>query len=62
MNKKDRKQFEENQRLIDQMNSGTKQDSNTDVHSQINTAMDAFAAADEELKRKNSIRKKFSGR
>jgi hypothetical protein len=62
MTKAERQQMIENQKMIDEMNAGTPKDSNTDVHSQITTAMDAFSAAEEELKRKESVRKKITGR
>lgn len=62
MTKEERQMLIDNQRMIDEMTSGAPTDSNTEVHSKITKAMDAFSSAEEELKRKESVRKKITGR
>jgi hypothetical protein len=61
MTKEERQQMLDNQKMIDEMNGSKVTDSNTEVHDKIVLATDAFAAAEEEQKRKELLQKKISG-
>lgn len=62
MTKEERQQMLDNQKMIDEMAANKTPDTNTEVHSQITSAMGAFSEAEDEQKRKETLRKKLTGR